>query len=61
MDFSPINALLQPILSDELVTAREHPAMAGGIGIAAGLLLMRGIRCTYFILNFLTHNLRTTD
>ncbi|OIT00217.1 hypothetical protein A4A49_03718 [Nicotiana attenuata] len=28
----------------ELVTAREHPAMAGGIGIATGLLLMRGPR-----------------
>ncbi|WMV08931.1 hypothetical protein MTR67_002316 [Solanum verrucosum] len=27
---------------DELVSAREHPAIAGGIGIAAGLLLMRG-------------------
>lgn len=31
-------------IKDELVTAREHPAMAGGIGIAAGLLLMRGPR-----------------
>ncbi|KAG5631462.1 hypothetical protein H5410_003179 [Solanum commersonii] len=29
---------------DELVSAREHPAIAGGIGIAAGLLLMRGSR-----------------
>ncbi|XP_060197393.1 RGS1-HXK1-interacting protein 1 [Lycium barbarum] len=31
-------------IKDELVTVREHPAMAGGIGIAAGLLLMRGPR-----------------
>ncbi|KAM3309366.1 RGS1-HXK1-interacting protein 1 isoform X2 [Capsicum chacoense] len=31
-------------IKDELVTASEHPAMAGGIGIAAALLLMRGPR-----------------
>lgn len=50
---------LQSILSDELVSAREHPALAGGIGIAAGLLLTRGITCTY--LHFFMHNVLAID
>ncbi|KAK9273578.1 hypothetical protein L1049_018388 [Liquidambar formosana] len=31
-------------VKDELMSAREHPAVAGGVAIAAGLLLMRGPR-----------------
>ncbi|OVA08854.1 hypothetical protein BVC80_8041g5 [Macleaya cordata] len=31
-------------LKDELMSAREHPAMASGVAVAAGLLLLRGPR-----------------
>ncbi|KAK3024041.1 hypothetical protein RJ639_042952, partial [Escallonia herrerae] len=37
------NAFFKKV-KDELVTAGEHPALAGGIAVTAGLLLMRGPR-----------------
>lgn len=40
--------------AEELRNAKENPAAAAGIGLAAGLLLMRGI--TYALIIFLIYN-----
>lgn len=46
---------------EELVNAKEHPAASAGIGLAAGLVLMRGITSSLITFNIYNVSLRRSS